>query len=375
MKASWGKVRIGMVAILGVVAFALWGFTFLTAPRAQQDGSATSGDAASNTGQPQADETAEQAAGLSTQISSQSACMLSGSPLSQCEISQAEGFDLKCPLDTATMETWWNQITSPYYVANMYMGGRNANKNCYPAYLISTGCTNESHAGKTTTTTLNSSWVNEVRGFGSTAQGWSLMPIWVGPQAPCADAASSYCLMGTDPTQPAPCTTADPLCAGKDWAACAIAEGIREADEAACAATAAGGLGFSSSIIYYDMEAYTDSGAPSYGGYTCTQLVQNFTDGWVDELHAQGFIAGVYGQGTSSEPNVQNLSPATTAFPPDAVWFANWNWNGILGTDSPWEASSIGMWWPLDASSHQYCSDPGLACTGYGSKSAGGGRS
>jgi hypothetical protein len=37
MKASWGKVRIGAVAILGVVALAILTFTFLTATRAQQD--------------------------------------------------------------------------------------------------------------------------------------------------------------------------------------------------------------------------------------------------------------------------------------------------------------------------------------------------
>jgi hypothetical protein len=106
MNRYGGKVRIGVVASLGVVALAILTFTFLTAPRAQQDSSAPSGTAAGNADEQQADETAEPDSSLSTQISSQSACMLSGSPLSQCEISQAEGYDQLCSQDLSTMNTW-----------------------------------------------------------------------------------------------------------------------------------------------------------------------------------------------------------------------------------------------------------------------------
>ncbi len=37
MKASWGKVRLGAIAILGAIAFAIFAFGILTATRAQQD--------------------------------------------------------------------------------------------------------------------------------------------------------------------------------------------------------------------------------------------------------------------------------------------------------------------------------------------------
>ncbi len=55
------------------------------------------------------------------------------------------------------MKTWWD--SSPYYVTGIYIGG------------ISRSCHNEE---------LNRVWATTVLG-----QGWNLMPLWPGEQAPC----------------------------------------------------------------------------------------------------------------------------------------------------------------------------------------------
>ena len=88
---------------------------------------------------------------------------------------------------------------------------------------------------------LTPSWVQSVK-----AQGWHLIPTWVGPQAPCSKFSI---VIPTDPTQ-------------------AVALGITEAD---AATTAASTLGISAPApIYYDMEAYQP-------GDPCSAAVQAFT--------------------------------------------------------------------------------------------------
>ena len=53
---------------------------------------------------------------------------------------------------------------------------------------------------------------------------------------------------------------------------------------------------------------------------TCTQTVQEFLEGWVNQLHALGYVAGVYGSAASTIRDLQAISPL-----PDDVWIANWN--------------------------------------------------
>lgn len=115
------------------------------------------------------------------------------------------GFD-RCTLpSTSQMSTWWT--SSPYFDYGVYVGG------------VSTNCA-----------AVSSSWVNTVTG-----QGWGLIPIWVGPQAPCSQFASKISTTGG-----------------------AYAQGQTEANAATKGTKAKMeklGLG-SGSVIYYDIENY-----------------------------------------------------------------------------------------------------------------------
>ena len=133
---------------------------------------------------------------------------------------------------------------------------------------------------------LNSSWITTV-----VAQGWKLIPIWVGPQAPCT------------PLGDVTTITPDP--------ALVYAAGQSEANDAADAAAA---LGVNSGPIYYDMEAYPT-------GSTCTQVVQTFTSGWLDQLHARGHTAGFYSSLCSGIIDVA-ADPGSARL--DSIWLAAW---------------------------------------------------
>jgi hypothetical protein len=189
-----------------------------------------------------------------------------------------KGFD-KCAADTVSnMQVWWN--SSPYYDANIYIGG------------VNRGCSQSN---------LNSSWVNQVF-----AQGWGLIPTWVGPQATCTT-CTSCSVMSSDP-------------------ATAASQGVSEANSAASAAAA---LGLTNTIIYYDLERYNPT-------TSCQNSVRSFVNAWVQQMHAKGNLAGVYG----SPQNAQD-DWAGIANPPDAVWIAKWDGNAsVFGltplSDSLW---------------------------------------
>lgn len=191
-------------------------------------------------------------------------------PGTRMGLMQQQGFD-KCEITSlANMQAWWND--SPYYAANLYIGGMNRS------------CRN---AG------LTRDWVKTVQ-----AQGWSLIPTWVGRQAPCM--SRDLDKFSTDP-------------------ATAYAEGKAEALEAAAIAS---GLGLfeartQKSIIYLDIEGYRYS--PYYTA-DCRTATSSFVSGWVDGMHTSGLQAGVYG-GTCSSFMADWAALPT---PPDGVWGAYW---------------------------------------------------
>jgi hypothetical protein len=171
------------------------------------------------------------------------------------------GFD-QCSAGTVSqMSTWWT--ASPYSDANIYIGGSNR------------GCSQP---------TLNASWVTSIF-----HQGWHIIPTWVGPQAPCAGFARS---ISTNTTT-------------------AFNEGVSEATSAI---SAAGALGLSGSIVYYDMEHYDNTNT------SCQAAVDSFISGWSHKLRSSGFRAGVYGS-----PFDMAAGWATVANVPDDVWIADWN--------------------------------------------------
>lgn len=178
-------------------------------------------------------------------------------------IGVGQGFD-KCEAATLDQLREWRR-TSPYSSVNLYIGG------------ALRACSNRA---------LDANYVRDAG-----AVGWTFIPTWVGPQAPCTSFRSriSY----------------DPATAqGQGWA---------EANAAADTLTALGLTGpDGGSLAYYDMEAYTS------GDGACNAAVQAFITGWDQGMRARGHLAGVYGLGWT-------LSLfANLAQPPDAIWPAHW---------------------------------------------------
>ncbi len=180
-----------------------------------------------------------------------------------------QGFDT-CEIPSlAALRTWFT--ASPYRAVNLYIGGAGRY------------CSNKA---------LNAELVSQLDQIG-----WKFIPTWVGPQAPCYT---------NIPTKPKPLMSDDPLVA--------YAQGVGEAS-AAIKTSIDLGLALpdgSGTIIYYDMEAYA-SHVPA-----CDDPVRAFISGWTEELHANGNLAGVYG-------NAHALTGfAAGANVPDAVWPARW---------------------------------------------------
>ena len=190
----------------------------------------------------------------------------SGRPPPDAGVVQAQGFDACSLPSISKMQTWWNQ--SPYSIYGLYIGGIHLPSLC---------------------TIADKTWVSTVH-----QQGWSFLPIWVGPQAPCT---TYHHKMSADP-------------------AVSYLEGRQEASAASSAAASLGltNYGLGGTIIYFDMEAY--SGA----NLACRQAVAAFMNGWVESLHELGSLAGGYGGACSSYPTDWSVIPHA----PDGVWPAYW---------------------------------------------------
>jgi hypothetical protein len=173
------------------------------------------------------------------------------------------GFDACSAPSESAMASW---LTSSYRAVGVYIGG--ANMACSQPNLTST-------------------WVSD-----ETAAGWHLIPTYVGLQAP-----SNSC----------GCAAIVPARAGT--------EGTAAATDAIAQAQALGIGG--GSPIYFDMESYTPS-------TTTTAAVLAFLSAWTTQLHADGYVSGVY---SSSDSGIKDLTSAfgTSFVEPDELWVANWN--------------------------------------------------
>ena len=69
--------------------------------------------------------------------------------------------------------------------------------------------------------------------------------------------------------------------------------------------------------IYFDMEAYTAPPAPP-------PAVLAFLDSWTAELHAHGYLSGVYSSAASGIADLV-AQVGTGYHEPDDIWIANWN--------------------------------------------------
>ncbi len=183
------------------------------------------------------------------------------------------GFDACTAPSRRSMRAW---DSSPYRAIGVYIGGLNR------------GCSQPN---------LTASWVSE-----QVAAGWSLIPTYVGLQAPTSS-----------------CTSCATLSAGS-----AASQGSAAAVDAVEDAAAVGiGPG---SPIYFDMESYSRTSS-------ATNATLTFLAAWTTRLHALGYVSGVYSSGASGIADL--VSRLGTGYvQPDHLWIANWD--GRKTADDPY---------------------------------------
>ena len=180
------------------------------------------------------------------------------------------GFDVCATPSVATMRKW-RQVFSAIAI---YIGGPEA----------ACGLGN-----------LSASWVRTVTGMG-----WSLIPTYVGRQAPCTR-FSVRIRKGH--------AHVEGMAAARDAIALAASLGI--------------GRG---APIYDDMEFYNDRNG------VCRRQVLSFLNSWTRELHRRGYVSGVY---SSADAGVKNLGQSASVYQwrlakPDSVWFGLWDGHANL---------------------------------------------
>jgi Rv2525c-like, glycoside hydrolase-like domain len=200
------------------------------------------------------------------------------------------GFDACATPSARAMSAWSG---SPFEAIGVYVGGLNR------------ACAQPN---------LTAEWVSAEIGAG-----WRLLPLYVGLQAPTSSCGScgklSYSL------------------------AKAGEQGVESAEDAVeQAAAVAIGRG---SPIYFDMEGYTRTAS-------ATRATLAFLAAWTEELHALGYLSGVY---SSSSSGIADLASEleTGYLEPDDVWTANWN--GQQNTEDPFLPSTA---WAPHRRVHQF---------------------
>jgi len=206
---------------------------------------------------------------------------------------QGSGFDTASAMTVAEMATWAD--FSPYESVGVYIPVNSAWDNRADKQQVN----------------LNASWIATVR-----ADGWSVMPIYVGRQAPAACAAGSFFNISVEPT-------------------IARIEGF-QAGADAIASMASFGLG-PGSVIYYDLEGYRPG---------CEGAIKAFVDAWTEQLHTNGYVSGVYGSRISTISDLETWFGSPGFDAPDAVWVATGNTLPVitgLGTppDHLWPSARI----------------------------------
>ncbi len=211
------------------------------------------------------------------------------------------GFDTCTAPSLATMKAWRTKFS----VANIYIGGEEM------------ACDYGN---------LSASWIQAVE-----AMGWSLMPTFVGLQAPCDNYSAEI-----NPSQ-------------------AAAEGSAAASQAISDAKLFD-LG-PGSPLYFDMEGYdhTNTG--------CMTAVLTFLDSWTRQLNSDGYVSGVYSSADSAAIDLQSntmIAGHSLAEPQD-MWFALWD--DVLNlTGSPYLTPAV---WPETQRSKQYEGAHVVAVGGY----------
>ncbi len=207
---------------------------------------------------------------------------------SQAPPSTSFGFDACAAPSPKAMSAW---AKSPYRTIGVYVGGLNR------------ACAQPS---------LTTEWVTA-----QLAAGWHLIPTFVGRQAPTSSCGS---------------------CA-KLGAAKATEQGAEEAKEAVADAQSVGiGTG---NPVYFDMEAYAET-------TQARNATLAFLEAWTRQLHALGYLSGVYSSSASGIADLASRLGSGYA-EPDDLWIAEWN--GQANTYAPLLPSEA---WQPHHRLHQY---------------------
>jgi hypothetical protein len=205
------------------------------------------------------------------------------------------GFDQCQAPSQAKMDRWL--ASSPFLAAGIYIDG-NSRACRYQTYLDAT-------------------WVST-----QLANGWRLLPITLGPQASCQPRFPRY----DDDFKISP--KADQTGAY----ATALQQGVDQATQSVAAATA---LGIApGSTLWYDLEGF------DHANTKCRESALSFLSGWTQQLHALGYVSGVY---SSAGSGIKALDDARVERPtafvlPDQIWIARWD--GIASTTTPYIRNS-----------------------------------
>ncbi|SEO57251.1 protein of unknown function [Actinacidiphila rubida] len=208
---------------------------------------------------------------------------------------RGEGFDTCQAPGLATMDAW--RAHSAYRAVGVYFGGR------------ARACSSQRN--------LTPDWVRQ-----TTADGWNLLPVYVGSQAPCVGNGAKG-PFSIDSSRPA-------------------SQGTSEAEDAVGAAQA---LGIQpGSPLYLDMETY------DLGNSACKATTLSYVRAWDRQVHAAGYVAGFYSSADSGVRHMDQARAAGYTDLPDVLWYGRWGVAPDLASDP---AVSDAAWTP-HARIHQY---------------------
>jgi len=217
------------------------------------------------------------------------------------------GFDQCLAPSQSAMDAWLR--SSPYLAVGIYIAGD------------SRFCRSQPN--------LTPTWVDT-----QLSNGWRLLPITLGPQAWCTtrDRYLEQVRINPDPTA----SYSKARAQGRD-------EATKTVDAARALGIAAG------STLWYDIEAFDISRT------RCRESALSFLSDWTDQLHALGYVSGVY---SSAGSGVKMLDDAQTDRPgvytmPDQLWVARWS--GVPGqVNDPGTTYLRATSWMPHGRVHQY---------------------
>ncbi|HEU4513557.1 MAG TPA: glycoside hydrolase domain-containing protein [Nocardioidaceae bacterium] len=188
------------------------------------------------------------------------------------------GFDQCETQSQEVMDAWLTG--SPYWAVGIYIAGENR------------------HCGDDRQVHLTSEWVST-----QLANGWKLLPITVGPQAPCYVNPEKKIRIDNNPAD--------------DFAAAREQGGLEAVDTV----TRAQALGIApKSTLWNDIEAFDTTNT------RCRNSTLAFLSGWTEGLHSLDYVSGVYmsaARGMNALDDARVLEPGRFTMP-DRIWVAEW---------------------------------------------------